>query len=272
GGIAGVRRKARTRGFDWQQRPRWPMIVLRTPKGWTGPKEVDGVPIEGTWRSHQVLLSGLFENPAHVTLLEQWMKSYRPKELFEESGRPRAELAALAPLGERRMSANPHTNGGLLLRELKLPDFRTYALDVTRRGSVSASATQVQGTFIRDVMKANLETRNFRIFGPDETMSNRWGAVFEVTDRVWVAETIKTDESLSVDGRVMEMLSEHQMQGWLEGYILTGRHGFFNCYEAFIHIVDSMFNQHPKWLKTTREIPGQSRRAPLRTPVPTHAR
>jgi len=268
--IAAVQRQARTRGFDWRQRPRWPMIVLRTPKGWTGPKEVDGVPIEGTWRSHQVPLSGLFENPAHVTLLEQWMKSYRPRELFDDSGRLRAELAALAPVGERRMSANPHTNGGLLLKELKLPDFRTYALDVTRRGSVSASATQVQGTFIRDVMKANLETRNFRIFGPDETTSNRWGAVFEVTDRMSVAEIIKTDESLSVDGRVMEMLSEHQMQGWLEGYILTGRHGFFNCYEAFIHIVDSMFNQHAKWLKTTREIPWRRPLASLNYLLSSH--
>src|SRR5262245_4376081 len=253
--IASVQRQARTRGFDWQQRPRWPMIVLRTPKGWTGPKEVDGVPIEGTWRSHQVPLSGLFEHPSHVALLEQWMKSYRPKELFDDAGRLRAELAALAPVGERRMSANPHTNGGLLLKDLRLPDFRKYALDVTRRGSVSASATQVQGTFIRDVMKANLEARNFRIFGPDETTSNRWGAVFEVTDRMWAAETRKMDESLSVDGRVMEMLSEHQMQGWLEGYILTARHGFFNRYQAFIHIVDSMFNQHAKWLKTTPEIP-----------------
>jgi xylulose-5-phosphate/fructose-6-phosphate phosphoketolase len=268
--IADVQRQARTRDFDWRQRPRWPMIVLRTPKGWTGPKEVDGVPIEGTWRSHQVPLSGLFENPAHVTLLEQWMKSYRPNELFDESGRLRAELAALAPVGERRMSANPHTNGGLLLKELKLPDFRKYALDVTRRGSVSASATQVQGTFIRDVMKANLDARNFRIFGPDETTSNRWGAVFEVTDRAWVAETTKTDESLSVDGRVMEMLSEHQMQGWLEGYILTGRHGFFNCYEAFIHIVDSMFNQHAKWLKTTREIPWRRPLASLNYLLSSH--
>jgi len=268
--IAAVQRQARTRGFDWRQRPRWPMIVLRTPKGWTGPKEVDGVPVEGTWRSHQVPLSGLFDHPEHLALLEQWMKSYRPKELFDDAGRLRAELAALAPMGERRMSANPHSNGGLLLKDLTLPDFRTYALDVSRRGSVSASATQVQGTFIRDVMKANLETRNFRIFGPDETMSNRWGAVFEVTDRMWVAKTIKTDESLSVDGRVMEMLSEHQMQGWLEGYILTGRHGFFNCYEAFIHIVDSMFNQHAKWLKTTREIPWRRPLASLNYLLSSH--
>jgi xylulose-5-phosphate/fructose-6-phosphate phosphoketolase len=268
--IAQIQRQARTRGFDWRERPRWPMIVLRTPKGWTGPKEVDGVPVEGTWRSHQVPLAGLFDNPAHVTLLEHWMKSYRPKELFEESGRLRAELAGLAPVGERRMSANPHTNGGLLLKDLKLPDFRTYALEVTRRGSLTASATQVQGAFVRDVMAANLETRNFRIFGPDETASNRWGAVFEVTDRTFVAEITKTDESLAVDGRVMEMLSEHQMQGWLEGYILTGRHGFFNCYEAFIHIVDSMFNQHAKWLKTTREIPWRRPLASLNYLLSSH--
>jgi xylulose-5-phosphate/fructose-6-phosphate phosphoketolase len=268
--IAQIQRQARTRGFDGRDRPRWPMIVLRTPKGWTGPKEVDGVPVEGTWRSHQVPLAGLFDNPAHITLLEQWMKSYRPKELFDESGRLRAELAGLAPVGERRMSANPHTNGGLLLKDLKLPDFRTYALEVTRRGSLTASATQVQGAFVRDVMAANLETRNFRIFGPDETASNRWGAVFEVTDRMWAAEIIKTDESLSVDGRVMEMLSEHQMQGWLEGYILTGRHGFFNCYEAFIHIVDSMFNQHAKWLKTTREIPWRRPLASLNYLLSSH--
>jgi xylulose-5-phosphate/fructose-6-phosphate phosphoketolase len=268
--IAQIQRQARTHGFDGRDRPRWPMIVLRTPKGWTAPKEVDGVPVEGTWRSHQVPLAGLFDNPAHVTLLEQWMKSYRPKELFDESGRLRAELAGLAPVGERRMSANPHTNGGLLLKDLKLPDFRTYALEVTRRGSLTASATQVQGAFVRDVMAANLETRNFRIFGPDETASNRWGAVFEVTDRMWAAEIIKTDESLSVDGRVMEMLSEHQMQGWLEGYILTGRHGFFNCYEAFIHIVDSMFNQHAKWLKTTREIPWRRPLASLNYLLSSH--
>jgi xylulose-5-phosphate/fructose-6-phosphate phosphoketolase len=252
--IQRVQREARAHGFDWRQRPRWPMIVLRTPKGWTGPREVDGKLVEGTWRSHQVPLAGLSENPAHVKLLEQWLKSYRPEELFDETGRLRLELARLAPAGDRRMSANPRTNGGLLLRDLRLPDFRRYAIDVARRGAVTASATQIQGAFIRDVMKANLETRNFRIFGPDETESNRWGAVFEATDRVSVAEIDKTDENLSVDGRVMEMLSEHQMQGWLEGYLLTGRHGFFNCYEAFIHIVDSMFNQHAKWLKTTRHI------------------
>jgi xylulose-5-phosphate/fructose-6-phosphate phosphoketolase len=253
--IARIQRAARTRGFTWQDRPRWPMIVLRTPKGWTGPREVDGKLVEGTWRSHQVPLASLFERPEHVAALERWMRSYRPEELFDAQGRLRAELAALAPQGTRRMSANPHTNGGALLRDLRLPDFRDYAVDVSRRGAVSASATQVQGTFIRDVLRLNAEYRNFRVFGPDETTSNRWGAVFEATDRMTSAEITKVDESLSVDGRVMEMLSEHQMQGWLEGYVLTGRHGFFNCYEAFIHIIDSMFNQHAKWLKSTREIP-----------------
>jgi xylulose-5-phosphate/fructose-6-phosphate phosphoketolase len=253
--IARIQRAARTRGFTWRDRPRWPMIVLRTPKGWTGPREVDGKLVEGTWRSHQVPLASLFEEPEHVAALERWMRSYRPEELFEANGRLRAELAALAPQGTRRMSANPHTNGGALRRDLRLPDFRDYAVDVSRRGALSASATQVQGTFIRDVLRLNAEQRNFRVFGPDETTSNRWGAVFEATDRMTSAEITKIDESLSVDGRVMEMLSEHQMQGWLEGYVLTGRHGFFNCYEAFIHIIDSMFNQHAKWLKTTREIP-----------------
>jgi xylulose-5-phosphate/fructose-6-phosphate phosphoketolase len=253
--IARVQRAARTRGFSWQDRPRWPMIVLRTPKGWTGPREVDGTLIEGTWRSHQVPLAALFEQPAHVAALERWMRSYRPEELFDTQGRLRPELAALAPAGTRRMSANPHTNGGAVLRDLRLPEFREYAVEVPRRGALTVSATQVQGMFIRDVLRLNAEQRNFRVFGPDETTSNRWGAVFEATDRMTTAEIIGTDESLSVDGRVMEMLSEHQMQGWLEGYVLTGRHGFFNCYEAFIHIVDSMFNQHAKWLKTTREIP-----------------
>ena len=253
--IKSIQTDARRNGFDWSKRPRWPMIVLRTPKGWTGPKEVDGKPVEGTWRSHQVPLSELFEKPAHVKLLETWMKSYRPEELFDERGRLVSSLAALAPSGERRMSANPHTNGGQLLRDLKLPDFRDYAVAVPTPGVVVAEATRVQGTFIRDVMKLNMESRNFRIFGPDETGSNRWGAVFEVTDRTSMAEIYKTDEHVSPEGRVMEMLSEHQMQGWLEGYLLTGRHGFFNCYEAFIHIVDSMMNQHAKWLKTTRGIP-----------------
>src|SRR3989442_8823625 len=268
--IGRIQRAARTRGFDWRQRPRWPMVVLRTPKGWTGPREVDGKRVEGTWRSHQVPLAGLFEKPDHVALLERWMRSYHPEELFDEHGRLRPELAALAPEGARRMSANPHTNGGLLLKDLRLPDFREYAVDVPRRGAVSCSATQVQGTFIRDLLKLNRESRNFRIFGPDETASNRWGAVFEVTDRMSVAEIYKTDESLSVDGRVMEMLSEHQMEGWLEGYLLTGRHGFFNCYEAFIHIVDSMFNQHAKWLKKTRDIPWRRPLASLNYLLSSH--
>ncbi len=268
--IARVQKQARRRGFEWRDRPRWPMIVLRTPKGWTGPEHVDGKLVEGTWRSHQVPLADVVDNPAHLALLEHWMKSYRPKELFDEAGRLRSELAALAPVGERRMSANPHTNGGLMLRDLRLPDFRKYAIDVSRRGAVVTSATQVQGTFIRDVLKDNLESRNFRIFGPDETTSNRWGAVFEVTDRMWAAEILESDVSLSVDGRVMEMLSEHQMQGWLEGYILTGRHGFFNCYEAFIHVIDSMFNQHAKWLKTTRHIPWRRPLASLNYLLSSH--
>jgi xylulose-5-phosphate/fructose-6-phosphate phosphoketolase len=252
--IERIQEDARTTGYDWRRRPRWPMIILRTPKGWTGPRTVDGQPVEGTWRSHQVPLSDLFDKPERVALLERWMKSYRPQELFDATGRLRAELAALAPKGERRMSANPHTNGGAVLRDLRIPDFRDYAVAVPAPGTVLAEATRVQGTFLRDVMKLNLDQRNFRIFGPDETASNRWGAVFEVTDRMWAAVTLESDEHVSADGRVMEMLSEHQMQGWLEGYLLTGRHGFFNCYEAFIHIIDSMFNQHAKWLKTTRAI------------------
>ena len=251
--IRDIQQDARAHGYDWRRRPRWPMIVLRTPKGWTGPHEVDGTLVEGTWRAHQVPLAGLFEKPEHLRLLEQWMRSYGPEQLFDVQGRPRRELAALAPKGGRRMSANPHANGGALLRDLTLPDFRDYAVNVERRGALSLSATQIQGDLIRDVIKVN--PHNFRVFGPDETTSNRWGAVFEVTDRMTAAQILPVDESLSPDGRVMEMLSEHQMQGWLEGYLLTGRHGFFNCYEAFIHIVDSMFNQHAKWLKTTRHIP-----------------
>ncbi len=268
--ITRIQTEARTNGFDWTKRPRWPMIILRTPKGWTGPKEVDGKPVEGTWRSHQVPLSELFEKPGHVKLLEQWMKRYRPEELFDTTGRLIPELAELAPRGELRMSANPRTNGGLLLRDLRLPDFRDYAVDVPKPGVVVAEATRLQGAFLRDVMKLNMESRNFRIFGPDETASNRWGAVFEVTDRMSVAEIYKTDEHVSPEGRIMEMLSEHQMQGWLEGYLLTGRHGFFNCYEAFIHIVDSMFNQHAKWLKTTRHIPWRRPLASLNYLLSSH--
>jgi xylulose-5-phosphate/fructose-6-phosphate phosphoketolase len=237
------------------ERPRWPMIVLRTPKGWTGPKEVDGKRVEGYWRSHQVPLAEMHENPAHVKILEQWMKSYKPDELFDKDGRLQAELTELAPKGERRMSANPHANGGLLLKDLRLPDFRDYAVEVASPGEVNAEATRVMGQFLRDVMKLNLPGKNFRLFSPDENNSNRWQDVLEVTDRAWVAERFDYDDKLAPDGRVMEMLSEHQCQGWLEGYLLTGRHGFFSCYEAFIHIIDSMFNQHAKWLKVCNHIP-----------------
>jgi len=237
------------------KRPRWPMIVLRTPKGWTCPKEIDGKRTEGYWRSHQVPMGEMHENPQHVKILEQWMKSYRPKELFDDNGRFKTELAALAPKGGQRMSANPHANGGLLLRNLRLSDFRDYAVDVSAPGATTAEATQVQGKFLRDVMKLNLESKNFRLFSPDENNSNRWQDVLDVTNRVWVADRYPYDDHLAPDGRVMEMLSEHQCQGWLEGYLLTGRHGFFSCYEAFIHIVDSMFNQHAKWLKVSKQIP-----------------
>jgi xylulose-5-phosphate/fructose-6-phosphate phosphoketolase len=234
-------------------RPQWPMIVLRTPKGWTCPKEVDGLKIEGTWRSHQVPVSAARENPEHLEILEDWMRSYRPEELFDEEGRLIPELAALAPRGDRRMSANPHANGGVLLRDLDLPDFRDYAVAVEKPATTFSEATRVLGGFLRDVITRNAE--NFRLLGPDETASNRLDDVFAVTDRAWDAETKPTDMGLAPDGRVMEVLSEHLCQGWLEGYLLTGRHGLFNCYEAFIHIVDSMFNQHAKWLKVTRNIP-----------------
>ncbi len=252
-GIRDIQQGARGRGF--RGRPRWPMIVLRTPKGWTGPEEVDGVRVEGTWRSHQVPLAALREKPDHLRQLEQWMRSYRPEELFDESGRLRPELAALSPVGPRRMGANPHANGGLLRRDLRMPDFRRYAVEVARPGAVEAEATRVLGGFLRDVMVRNREARNFRVFGPDETASNRLGALFEVTDKVFTGPFEDVDEHLSPDGRVMEVLSEHLCQGWLEGYLLTGRHGFFSCYEAFIHIVDSMFNQHAKWLKVAGDIP-----------------
>jgi len=243
---------ARVNGFT--QRPLWPMIILRTPKGWTGPKEVDGKPVERTFRSHQVPVSDLAKKPEHLKILEQWMKSYRPEELFDKNGRLIPELAELAPSGLRRMGANPHANGGILLRDLRMPDFRDYAVDIPKPGVVEVEGTVIQGRFIRDVLKLNADAHNFRIFSPDETLSNRWGAVFEVTDRCSTAETTDEDEDISPDGRVMEMLSEHQCEGWLEGYLLTGRHGFFSCYEAFIHIVDSMFNQHAKWLKVTRRV------------------
>jgi xylulose-5-phosphate/fructose-6-phosphate phosphoketolase len=235
-------------------RERWPMIVLRSPKGWTGPRVVDGLPVEGTWRSHQVPLAGLADHPEHLRQLEAWMRSYRPEELFDEHGALVGELAALPPRGTRRMSANPHANGGLLLKDLVLPDFRDYAVTVTAPGSIDAEATRVLGRFLRDVMARNRDAANFRVMGPDETSSNRLDALFEVTGRMSAATILPTDEHVTPDGRVMEVLSEHLCQGWLEGYLLTGRHGFFSCYEAFIHIVDSMFNQHAKWLDATRHI------------------
>ncbi|MDO8942778.1 MAG: phosphoketolase family protein, partial [Desulfobacterales bacterium] len=225
------------------------------PKGWTGPKEVDGLRTEGFWRSHQVPFAELAEKPGHLKLLEQWMKSYRPEELFDENGVLLPELAELAPKGERRMGANPHANGGLLLKDLRLPDFRDYAVAVPSPGQDSAEATRVIGKLLRDVIRLNADNRNFRVMGPDETASNRLGALFEATGRTWMAEIFPYDEQLSPDGRVMEILSEHTCQGWLEGYLLTGRHGLFSCYEAFIHIVDSMFNQHAKWLKVSKEVP-----------------
>ncbi|MBW4051454.1 MAG: phosphoketolase family protein [Proteobacteria bacterium] len=253
GEIRRIQSVARSEGV--RERPRWPMIVLRTPKGWTGPKVVDGEQVEGTFRAHQVPLGEVRTNPAHLKMLEQWMRSYRPEELFDAAGTLRPELAALAPEGERRMGANPNANGGLLLKDLALPDFRRYGVDVQRPGAVDAEDTRVLGNFLRDVVKLNQRPRIFRLFGPDETNSNRLGAVFEATERQWMAERIPGDDHLAPEGSVMEVLSEHQCQGWLEGYLLTGRHGLFNSYEAFIHIVDSMFNQHAKWLKVTREIP-----------------
>ena len=247
--IRRIQRRARARGF--KKRPLWPMIILRSPKGWTGPKVVDGKPAEGTFRSHQVPMGDM--SPGHVKILEKWLKSYRPLELFDTGGRLRPEIAELAPSGQRRMSANPHANGGLLLHDLRLPDFRDYALKVRTPGALKGEATRVQGEFIRDVVKSN--RTNFRVFSPDETTSNRWGAVFEVTDRCSTAEILRGDDHVAPDGRVMEILSEHQCEGWLEGYLLTGRHGFFSCYEAFIHIIDSMFNQHAKWLDVAGKIP-----------------
>jgi xylulose-5-phosphate/fructose-6-phosphate phosphoketolase len=252
--IAAIQREARASGKAGIA-PRWPMIVLATPKGWTGPQEVDGRKTEGHWRSHQVPFADMAGSPGHVALLERWMKSYRPEELFDEQGRLMPELRALAPTGQRRMGSNPVANGGILLRDLRLPDFRRYAVEVPRPGGSVAEATRVMGELLRDVMTLNAAGRNFRVFGPDETASNRLGALFEATDRTWLAERRPDDEHLGPDGRVMEILSEHLCQGWLEGYLLTGRHGLFSCYEAFVHIVDSMFNQHAKWLKVTREIP-----------------
>jgi xylulose-5-phosphate/fructose-6-phosphate phosphoketolase len=237
-------------------RPRWPMIILRTPKGWTGPKDVDGQKTEGSWRSHQVPLAEMASKPEHLKLLENWLQGYKPAELFDQNGMLRSELAQLAPVGHRRMGANPHANGGILLRDLRMPDFRNYAVAVPKPGVVVTEATRVMGEFLRDILKLNAAQRHFRVFGPDETASNRLTAPFDVTDRTWVADTVPEDAHLGPDGRVMEILSEHTCQGWLEGYLLTGRHGLFNTYEAFVHIVDSMFNQHAKWLKVTNsEIP-----------------
>jgi len=251
--IHAIQHEARSKGST--KLPMWPMVVLRTPKGCTGPKIVDGKPVEGTWRAHQVPVADLDTKPEHLAILEDWLKSYHPEELFDESGKLMADLAELAPEGDRRMGANPHANGGLLLTDLLMPDFREYAVPVPKPGSETAESTRVLGCFLRDVMKLNLQYANFRVFGPDETASNRLDALYEATGKVWMEPILPVDEHLSPDGRVLEVLSEHMCQGWLEGYLLTGRHGFFSCYEGFIHIVDSMFNQHAKWLKTTRCIP-----------------
>ena len=248
-----IQRRARSKGFH--SRPRWPMLVLRTPKGWTGPKIVDGQQVEGTFRAHQVPLPNVRSNPAHLKQLEEWLRGYHPEELFDEHGTLRAELAELAPSGARRMGANPHANGGILLHDLRMPDFREYAVAVSAPGACDAEDTRVLGTFLREVIRLNEGPRTFRLFGPDETNSNRLNAVFEVTERQWTAQIVPGDDHLAPQGSVMEVLSEHQCQGWLEGYLLTGRHGLFNSYEAFIHIVDSMFNQHAKWLQVTRTIP-----------------
>ena len=267
--IKAIQRSARINGFT--KRPQWPMIILRSPKGWTGPKEVDGKKTEDYWRSHQVPLAELASKPEHIQLLEEWMKSYKPEEVFDEKGKLIDELAELAPKGQRRMGDNPHANGGILLKDLKMPDFRNYAVEVTEPGVKSAEATRVMGKFLCEVMKLNLERRNFRIFGPDETASNRLGDLFDVTNRTWMGETLSYDDHLSADGRVMEILSEHTCQGWLEGYLLTGRHGFFSCYEAFIHIVDSMFNQHAKWLQTAdKDIPWRRAIASLNYLLTSH--
>ena len=268
GEIRRIQDDARKNGFS--ERPRWPMIVMRTPKGWTGPRVVDGKKVEGSFRSHQVPIAEIRSNPEHLRLLEEWMRSYRPDELFDRQGRLVSELAELAPKGKRRMGSNPHANGGLLLKPLDLPDFRDYAIDVKAPGKTTGEATRVLGSYLRDVMKLNEEARNFRIVGPDETSSNRLDAVFDVTSRVSTEEILPTDDHVSPDGRVMEMLSEHACQGWLEGYLLTGRHGLFSCYEAFIHIVDSMFNQHAKWLKVTRSLPWRKPLASLNYLLTSH--
>ncbi|HEX3471474.1 MAG TPA: phosphoketolase family protein [Silvibacterium sp.] len=266
--IRAIQKKARTTGD--LTRPIWPMIVMRTPKGWTGPKVVDGKPVEGTWRAHQVPFSQLREKPEHLKLLEEWMRSYKPEELFDEHGQFRDEFGDIAPKGQLRMSMNPHANGGLLLEPLRLPDFANYEVKTPAPGAVDAEATRVLGYFLRDVMKFNMSARNFRVFGPDETASNRLEAIYEASKKRWLAETEEVDENLDPEGRVMEVLSEHMCEGWLEGYLLTGRHGFFSCYEAFIHIIDSMFNQHAKWLKVTRDIPWRKPIASLNYLLSSH--
>ena len=262
--------QAEARNDGKVERPRWPMIVFGSPKGWTGPKFIDGVPIEGTFRAHQVPITDPAKNPEHLQQLEAWLRSYKPEELFDEKGRLRADLAELAPIGNRRMGANPHANGGKLLRELRMPDFREYAVEVNEPGVVGIGDTRVLAPFLRDVVEQNAEQKNFRLFGPDETVSNGLEAVFKATSRQWEANTLDTDQYLARAGRVMEMLSEHQCQGWLEGYLLTGRHGLFNCYEAFIHIVDSMFNQHAKWLKVTAALPWRVKIASLNYLLSSH--
>jgi xylulose-5-phosphate/fructose-6-phosphate phosphoketolase len=268
GRIRAIQRDARER--ESSERPQWPMIVLDSPKGWTGPKEVDGLKIEGTFRAHQVPITEARTNPVHLAALEHWLRSYRPEELFDAQGRLRAELRALAPRGERRMSANPHANGGLLRQELLLPDFEGYGVPVPSPGATDAEATRVLGTYLRDVLKRNAAQRNFRIFGPDETISNRLTPVFEATARQWDAARLPDDEFLAPQGRVLEVLSEHQCEGWLEGYLLTGRHGLFNCYEAFVHIVDSMLNQHAKWLKVSGQLPWRAKIASLNYLLTSH--
>ncbi|WP_293007067.1 phosphoketolase [Nitrosomonas sp.] len=266
--IITIQREARSNSVT--VRPRWPMVILRSPKGWTGPEEVDGQKTEDYWRSHQVPLAEMATKPEHIKLLELWMRSYQPEELFDNNGTLIEELAELAPKGVRRMGANPHANGGLLLKDLNMPDFRDYAVEVSKPGQVMGEATRVMGTLLRDVMQLNESARNFRVMGPDETKSNRLGALFEVTNRTWMAEVLPEDDHLAPDGRVMEILSEHTCQGWLEGYLLTGRHGLFSCYEAFIHIVDSMFNQHAKWLKVSKEIPWRQPIASLNYLLTSH--
>ncbi len=266
--IRAIQKKARESGD--LTRPIWPMIVMRTPKGWTGPKEVDGKPVEGTWRAHQVPFSEVREKPEHLQLLEEWMRSYKPEELFDESGTFRNEFADIAPKGRLRMGMNPHANGGVLLEPLRLPDFANYEVKTPEPGAVDAEATRILGIYLRDVMKSNLASRNFRVFGPDETASNRLQAIYEVSKKRWLAETEEVDENLDPEGRVMEVLSEHMCEGWLEGYLLTGRHGFFSCYEAFIHIIDSMFNQHAKWLKVVRDLPWRKPIASLNYLLSSH--